>query len=465
MVPLLGSVFGSIGFAQQSVHPTLGSLANSQAVFYALLFSQSDGVPPPAPARVTQTVGRLMINHHQGRILGLSLLSRVKIRQKKGKLAMSETIFAYLAITLAILGMVGLFRFMNAQKVNASRGEKLAEIHQAVRFDNFPLNELSELVFEKEPLHNDEKIIACWDSSLGNHLTTGMLLTNQALIKWDKKKVERFDFSEMSDITLKDYVLHSQDLSFTYKGNKMSLTPTSEKGFSNAIQKAISEVTEINKKYVEYFPSIKSLDVPMVDNKLSVYFPNKCIYCGGFAETTKSIKVTVSDKYSSQRGQVITTRTLSRSINISVPYCQNHAELSKQNEATLYRLFGYGLLLGLLIGFIIILSQTTLGDFLSTTFSSFSGFMWGSAFTIAPAIAGGFLLMWSPKVLPFLFKNKTLRHQPSFFSHHGGDLGINLDFSKERDTLRVEFANLEIAQEFAYLNNAKTKNWLGKEIK
>jgi len=42
--------------SQQSVHPTLGILARFQAFFYASAFSQSDGVPPPAPARVTQTV-------------------------------------------------------------------------------------------------------------------------------------------------------------------------------------------------------------------------------------------------------------------------------------------------------------------------------------------------------------------------------------------------------------------------
>jgi len=41
------------------VHPTLGILARFQAFFYASAFSQSDGVPPPAPARVTQTVSRL----------------------------------------------------------------------------------------------------------------------------------------------------------------------------------------------------------------------------------------------------------------------------------------------------------------------------------------------------------------------------------------------------------------------
>jgi hypothetical protein len=48
--------------AQQSVHPTLGILRKSQAFFYASAFFQSDGIPPPAPARVTQTVGRLREN-------------------------------------------------------------------------------------------------------------------------------------------------------------------------------------------------------------------------------------------------------------------------------------------------------------------------------------------------------------------------------------------------------------------
>ncbi len=42
--------------AQQSVHPTLGILAKSQAFFYASAFFQSDGVPPPAPARAMQAV-------------------------------------------------------------------------------------------------------------------------------------------------------------------------------------------------------------------------------------------------------------------------------------------------------------------------------------------------------------------------------------------------------------------------
>jgi hypothetical protein len=44
------------------VHLTLGILRTSQAVFYAFSFFQSDGVPPPAPAQVTQTVGRHVLS-------------------------------------------------------------------------------------------------------------------------------------------------------------------------------------------------------------------------------------------------------------------------------------------------------------------------------------------------------------------------------------------------------------------
>jgi len=44
--------------AEQSVHLTLGILRKSQAFFYALAFFQLDGFAVPAPAQVTQTVGR-----------------------------------------------------------------------------------------------------------------------------------------------------------------------------------------------------------------------------------------------------------------------------------------------------------------------------------------------------------------------------------------------------------------------
>jgi hypothetical protein len=46
---------------QQSVHLTLGILRTSQAVLHALAFFWLDGFAVPAPAQVTQTVGRLNI--------------------------------------------------------------------------------------------------------------------------------------------------------------------------------------------------------------------------------------------------------------------------------------------------------------------------------------------------------------------------------------------------------------------
>jgi len=50
--------------AQQSVHLTLGILRKSQAVSYALSFFWLDGFAVPAPAQVTQTVGRLVSQAH-----------------------------------------------------------------------------------------------------------------------------------------------------------------------------------------------------------------------------------------------------------------------------------------------------------------------------------------------------------------------------------------------------------------
>ncbi len=59
--------FTFIKTAQHHVHPTLGILARFQAFFYASALSQSDGVPPPAPARVTQTVSWLVTQSHKER--------------------------------------------------------------------------------------------------------------------------------------------------------------------------------------------------------------------------------------------------------------------------------------------------------------------------------------------------------------------------------------------------------------
>ena len=70
--------------AQQSVHPTLGILARFQAFFYASAFSQSDGVPPPAPARVTQTVSWLLPDRGMKMIESESGFPQLKVTRKTG---------------------------------------------------------------------------------------------------------------------------------------------------------------------------------------------------------------------------------------------------------------------------------------------------------------------------------------------------------------------------------------------
>ena len=54
--------------SQQSVHLTLGSLRQSQAVFYALAFFWLDGFAVPAPAQVTHAVGWLRQNLSKSKI-------------------------------------------------------------------------------------------------------------------------------------------------------------------------------------------------------------------------------------------------------------------------------------------------------------------------------------------------------------------------------------------------------------
>jgi hypothetical protein len=50
------------------VHLTLGILRQSQAFFYALSFFWLDGFAVPAPAQVTQTVGRQSKEQMQNRL-------------------------------------------------------------------------------------------------------------------------------------------------------------------------------------------------------------------------------------------------------------------------------------------------------------------------------------------------------------------------------------------------------------
>jgi len=56
------------------LHWTLGILAPFQAIFYASAFSQLNGILPPIPTPVTQTVGSYLENNFQ-EIMATTVLS------------------------------------------------------------------------------------------------------------------------------------------------------------------------------------------------------------------------------------------------------------------------------------------------------------------------------------------------------------------------------------------------------
>lgn len=200
-----------------------------------------------------------------------------------------------------------------------------------------------------------------------------------------------------------------------------------------------------------------TVNIPTVDNKISVNFPNKCIYCAGMAETTKNIEVrNVNRKQYQGRGSTVVTETTTHSMNISVPFCRDHSELSERNHKTLNRLTWFGVLIGLLLALLNILSRMTFSDFLSEIWSSgLAGFMIGLTFLMGIPALVGLLIRFLPMIFPFLFKNKSLQHQAGNFIGDGSALGITINYSQDYKGLSFVFTNPEITQEFAQLNNAK----------
>jgi len=76
------------------VHPTLGILRTSQAVFYALSFFWLDGFAVLAPAQVTQTVRRFLAT--------VKLLTRIQITMKP----ILKSISISLAVGAALTGII-----------------------------------------------------------------------------------------------------------------------------------------------------------------------------------------------------------------------------------------------------------------------------------------------------------------------------------------------------------------------
>lgn len=194
----------------------------------------------------------------------------------------------------------------------------------------------------------------------------------------------------------------------------------------------------------------KTVVLPIVDNKIAVNFPNKCIYCAGFAETTMQQKVNTRVEYRNQ--------TVTYTLNFGIPYCRYHANLSESNDKFLSKLFIYSWIPATVVNLILAprFFGMSFSEFLKYTYIEGAvGFlMWGFV-NFIPALGIAILIYSLPKLLPFIFKNnETLRHQPSFFTQ-GGGLGVSMNFQTDRKAMIFKFANSAIAEEFAKINNVK----------
>ena len=68
---------------------------------------------------------------------------------------------------------------------------------------------------------------------------------------------------------------------------------------------------------------MRSVDIPIVDGKYKVLFPNKCVYCGAPKEVL--VRRTASGGSSRRK----------RFVTVEVPYCARHVRESKRNARIL----------------------------------------------------------------------------------------------------------------------------------
>ncbi len=107
-------------------------------------------------------------------------------------------------------------------------------------FSDFPMDELNASVFAKEPLRPDEEVVACWNGALFGAWTSGVIVTNQALLELGRKRVKRFDFAEMTDITQSELGSY-RTLAFQYDSEPVQITLPTVENFHTAVFKALPE--------------------------------------------------------------------------------------------------------------------------------------------------------------------------------------------------------------------------------
>jgi len=111
-----------------------------------------------------------------------------------------------------------------------------------IYYADFPIDKLSENVLQREPLRGDEKIVACYNAAILRPWKSGLILTDQSLIEWSKKKVRRYDTSKMIGITSSVIVEGaSMWLKFKYDGKPTKVVIPVLDGFFNIVCKYLPQ--------------------------------------------------------------------------------------------------------------------------------------------------------------------------------------------------------------------------------
>lgn len=171
-----------------------------------------------------------------------------------------------------------------------------------------------------------------------------------------------------------------------------------------------------------------SFSIPIVDGKVSVQFPQRCVYCSKPQELTVGVVASRSSgtQYYRQHS----------SVTFDAPYCRDHANKAKQLGLVLNIIFFLCLLIScatsILVSFALDLQDTfqicVLGPGLALIFAILTGSI-------------GVRKIWG-------FFNNEVRDLPGFFGQ--GHLGIKVMMSNEQ--IGIAFINEEIGHEFARLN-------------
>jgi hypothetical protein len=161
------------------------------------------------------------------------------------------------------------------------------------------------------------------------------------------------------------------------------------------------------------------VEIPIIEGKYSVQFPQKCVYCG--KPSTKALRTTASA--GSRRR---------RSVSFDVPYCDEHARTTRRNATLLNAGFVVALLLSCAVLFAItssLIEEPAVG-------------LWVFLALVALGLAlGG---RW-------LLRRAISSKSQSMADMVGGDrLGVRIQLAG--DEITFTFANDEIAKEFSRLN-------------